>query len=631
MTTSYKKAFTYLSAGFLVLAMSFAWLAYETPQKAHAALTDGLIVWYDCEDDGGGNTDDSTATGYDLTANGGATFATGKVGNACSFPGTGADYFGIASAPLIPPDSTEDRTWTFWVNRNSSDTGRDRILGQWLTNKNVMLTFWDSGELNVSGGHGATTDGTFQASTDITDSTWHFVVVTYNGSVDDKFRVYVDGATTPEGTSAAFSALDGNGGDFRLSYVDSNVPPDMEIDSIGIYDRVISSSEITELYNSGSGLDYAGLTGGGGETPTPEPMFISFDWLTAPQITSATWTLAFIPDTQNLSWANPTAYSALVQYLVDEKVKKNIQFVSSSGDIVEQPINNNEWNAAESAFSLLYGVIPHLVTQGNHDYDVKGNQTTPDRDGLSTKFNTHFPISHYQQYNWFVDSWPASTTQNTAAGLVINGEKFLFVNLEPHMRQGALDWADSVIATTTPDKIILTTHHYLDADGQQHDYDDDASGDEYGYCGFSQTGDCHTGEEMFADFVSQHDDMFLVFGSHVPFESEVKVDYVNGKPINQHLFNYQNNSGSNYADAAWVRLYTCDGYTCDATSYNPVLDIYKTGPADEFSFAMSATSTPTSTPSYTPTEEIWYDSDGLGCSRITTLDGVINAETVNCP
>ena len=275
---TYTRLFNITGAALLSFSLIFFWLAYETPKFAEAALTDSLLHWYDCEDDGGGNTDDSHSTG-DLTANGGATLTTGtggKVGEGCDIPDTGTDYFELAGATDIDFSSTEDRTFAFWVKRESGTT-RDRIMGIWDgTDKNFLYVYWDSEEARAVSGYDGTTGTAISGTTDIsTDAAWHFVVITYDGTADDKFRIYIDGATTAEATSAAESSLNGSNAAFRIGYVDGNTP-DMKIDSIGIWSKVISSAEITSLYNSDSGVDYDGLTATPAvETPAQPPLFFS--------------------------------------------------------------------------------------------------------------------------------------------------------------------------------------------------------------------------------------------------------------------------------------------------------------------------------------------------------------------
>ena len=226
------------------------------------AVIDNLIHWYDGEDDGGGNSDDSVGS-LDLTANGGAGFTTSStgLGDAYDIPDTGSDYFETAGSNDIAFDSTEDRTFAFRVKRNSGTTN-DRIMGIWgASDKNFLITFFTSGQINISLGHGSTTDGSIQATTDISDDAWHSVIITYSGSTDDKFRVYIDGATTPELTSAAFSALTGSSQPFRIGFVDG-LPLDGQVDSIAIADSIWGSTEITEYHNSGNGVSYADISGG---------------------------------------------------------------------------------------------------------------------------------------------------------------------------------------------------------------------------------------------------------------------------------------------------------------------------------------------------------------------------------
>lgn len=597
------------------------------PSFAFASLENNLISWWDFENNG-----IDSHLSNDLTPVNGASYSPGKVGTSADINGN-TQYFNLSGSTNIDFSSSDDRTWAFWVKRGSGTT-RDRIMGVWGSNgKNSMFLFWDSGQLNISSGEDNITIDTYQASTDISDGSWHFVVVTYYGSGDDRYRVYVDGATYPEAISPAYANLAGSSLDFRIGYVDGNAP-DMQIDSVGIWSRLLDSTEITELYNSGNGISYSDFASSSSTTTasttatstpptsTTTPIVIDFDWASTTQVNSATWTIAMLPDTQNLSWANSTVYNNLIQWVADNVAEKNIQFVTSVGDVVEDPLNSGEWQTAQNAFARLDGVVPHGMTMGNHDYDTKWNQMTSGT-RFASQWNNYFPLSDHSNDPWLVSSYPENTSENTAAGIVINGEKFLFLNVEFSPRNGVVDWVNQVIASTTPDKTVLTTHYFLDNGAVRYDSSNHDAGYTSGACFYDPT-DCNTAVDMWDEIITQNENIILVLNGHSPSTSEVRVDYVNGSPVNQHAFNYQNNTGSNYADSAWVRLYTCDGQTCEATSYNPISNIYKTGSSDQFTFEIEATTTSTSTPPEP-------DPEYFACLGLFYENNVLKSEEINCP
>lgn len=94
-------------------------------------------------------------------------------------------------------------------------------------------------------------------------NTWNFFVITYTNTSSNNYTVsiYINGSTTPYVTSASFTrswstnAIRSLGGYVRSS---THVTPiTLKIDSLGVYNKVLSASDITYLYNAGTGRTYA--------------------------------------------------------------------------------------------------------------------------------------------------------------------------------------------------------------------------------------------------------------------------------------------------------------------------------------------------------------------------------------
>jgi len=107
------------------------------------------------------------------------------------------------------------------------------------------------------------TDAFTLYSATINTSTWYHIVVTYGGG---QARVYLN---TSEIGSATTMTLGNKTSDFRIGdlqkYVGNNF--DGLIDIVEVYDRVLTSGEISALYNSGSGVACTGRSSGGETTP----------------------------------------------------------------------------------------------------------------------------------------------------------------------------------------------------------------------------------------------------------------------------------------------------------------------------------------------------------------------------
>ncbi len=309
--------------------------------------------------------------------------------------------------------------------------------------------------------------------------------------------------------------------------------------------------------------------------------------------TSDSWSLVVIPDTQRLAANNSTAYNALTQWIVDNKDTEDIRMVMHVGDLVNLGSSDAQWNVAQTAMNQLHaGDVPFLMAAGNHDFDDDAKGGTYQR--AVTKWDARFPNSDWTSYDWYVSGYN-SQTQNQAATLTILGIKYLFLTIEIFPRAAVITWANTQITNENPDKIIVITHMMVDQNGN-HEPDVVAGSDvpsTYSICDYRTDADCKSGEELYADFISQHDNIILVVNGHdlENGQSEgvaARTDTVNGNVINQHLANYQNISTNSYADSAYIRKYTfsSDGTTCDVTTYNPVQDTSKTDSDNQFTISV---------------------------------------------
>jgi len=105
--------------------------------------------------------------------------------------------------------------------------------------------------------------GVATSTTGYNDNNWKHVVVTYDGSSNTSgVTFYVNGSSSAKGTAYAntlsnaitytnYSASIGA----RTSCSDRNTEWDGLLDNVRVFDRVLSSSEVTSLYNAGAGVE----------------------------------------------------------------------------------------------------------------------------------------------------------------------------------------------------------------------------------------------------------------------------------------------------------------------------------------------------------------------------------------
>lgn len=602
-----------------------------------AVLSTDVVLWYDIDEGTGTTLDNKEGTAaFDGTISG-AAWSTGgptNLDDVLDFVRADNDSISLNNTLNELVGSANDFTFSIWLKKDDSTNDSQNIINDWggSPNRSVLFRYMGGAsnamEFYISDNGTASELQLSYTDADITNYQHWTISRTGNNteyclngsSVDTNTGAFTLPASA---TDILIGTRPGGGDSF-----------DGKVAQFIVLSKAISCTEAADIYNGGDGITYDSFFGGA-PAPTPAvPMIISWD--NVPHLNQPTWTLAVIPDTQRLAANNASAYNALAQGVLTS----NPSFFLQVGDIVNHGGIAGQWAVADTALSRLYA-IPGLIGTGNHDYDDDAQGPTYIRD--SDSFNALFNISDIQQKDWFFSSWPENKTDNTAGGLVINGQKYLFLNLEFFPRTGAVSWAKNIIASTTPDRIIMSTHMYIDQYGNHES--DTALGDtadKYSVCNYSANADCHSGQELWENLVSQYPEFVLVVNGHdltngaAGFGYATRTDEVAGELVHQHFFNYQNMSGNNYADSAFYRTYTFNEVndTVSVETYNPVTNTYLTDPENSFTFSLVATPTttpPVVIPTYPPTSEIWYDNDGIGCTKLETLDGVLLASSIPCP
>jgi len=235
---------------FFILLIGMFMLSFSS-----ATLTDGLPSYYQMNDDLATtnvidiiNNNDGTLEGGDNTQD---ISVTGIIGKALHLDGS-SDIIDLNDGNDFDFTTSDDFSISFWIKPDewvngqrifSNDDGSngyqiiEATAGGSGTGNNIQ--FWGNG-------------GSLVVSTDeIVIGEWNHIVVTFEGGTA---KIYINDST-PFSGSTTISASSNDlyiGWDPSLSdnYYDG------VIDEIGIWNRTLSSSEVSELYNSGGGLTY---------------------------------------------------------------------------------------------------------------------------------------------------------------------------------------------------------------------------------------------------------------------------------------------------------------------------------------------------------------------------------------
>lgn len=234
-----------------------------TTVSAHSTIPAKLVSYWELEEASGTRTD--IAGSNDLTDQNTVTQTTGKQGNAALFTAANSEYLSITDAAQTGLGITGDISLGGWVNFASLPTDGNSMwfAGKWATAgnqrgyrfgiSNTSGVYSLMGSISVSGAGGSAVDEvthTFSPST----STWYHVVWTYEASTAVQ-KIHLNGSEVASATGIRNSIHDSTT-IFALGEVNLASHLDGALDEFLVADAVLTSTEVTFLYNSGSGRPY---------------------------------------------------------------------------------------------------------------------------------------------------------------------------------------------------------------------------------------------------------------------------------------------------------------------------------------------------------------------------------------
>lgn len=232
---------------------------------AISSLLTGLYAVYKAES----NANDALGA-YNGTAQGGLTYSAGKSGNAFTFNGTNA----YVSLPDNSLNLTSSFSYSFWI-KSSNTTDYTIIVGNiqnartpysfvhgyqyWLAAGKIQLDYRDGNN---------STNFTQTTPTTVANGSWNHIVITFNPSnVTTGNKVYINGSldisgitpstggtSLPIGYSSPMKPCIGarNLSGSAITFLSSGT----NIDELNIWTKELTSTEVTELYNTGTGKFY---------------------------------------------------------------------------------------------------------------------------------------------------------------------------------------------------------------------------------------------------------------------------------------------------------------------------------------------------------------------------------------
>lgn len=242
--------------------------------NVYGALADNLTSYWKM-DEASGNALDAHGSN-NLTDNSSVGSASGKINGARDFEGLSGgspstvQWFSHADNSDLSVGDI-DFTIQLWVNLESKPTGdNSNILNKWDfgANSREYIAYYnvsnDRFEFRVSNdgnGGGSVTIVTANNLGAVSTGTWYLIHVWHDASAN-QIGIAVN-AGTADTASHSTGVFNGTS-NFEIGALSGGTsgPFDGLVDEVGIWKRLLTSLERTDLYNSGNGRDYAYITGG---------------------------------------------------------------------------------------------------------------------------------------------------------------------------------------------------------------------------------------------------------------------------------------------------------------------------------------------------------------------------------
>ena len=224
------------------------------------ALTDNLKAFWKA-DESSGNLVDSSGNGYTLTNVNTVGFSAGKIGNCADTGSSNTNKWCYINNNLgLTLDGTGTFSVSYWVNMYSWYSGDDLNMSLMLSRTN-QRRIWTGVANNgsrlavlVIGSSARRYDKNYSFSL----NTWYHIVITFDGT---EIRYYVNNEYLGKNTIGSLgTATHFDYVSLFREYNDGKYAS-QKMDAIGIWDKVLSTDEISTLYNSGAGLQYPFIAG----------------------------------------------------------------------------------------------------------------------------------------------------------------------------------------------------------------------------------------------------------------------------------------------------------------------------------------------------------------------------------
>ena len=246
-------------------------MIFVNKATAPAGASNGLLT--DLEsywklDEASGTIYDSHGSNDSTSINGNPTYgATGIVGDCLDFDGTGDS---VVFGNVLSKDYNDSFTIQCWYKPNSAGSDNHFLVCK-QDNGGLFRGYviWRGGSgqnhrLIFDLVHTGSSVLEIKSTTRLTNRfTWYHIVLTYDGTAAvSGLNLYINGSleTISQSIDSLTTGTTVSSANFEIGARSATQETDGLIDEVGVWNRVLDSTDVSTLYNLGSGLAYGDFT-----------------------------------------------------------------------------------------------------------------------------------------------------------------------------------------------------------------------------------------------------------------------------------------------------------------------------------------------------------------------------------
>jgi len=209
------------------------------------------VSHWTCNETSGVRYDSNTTNSNDLTDNNTVSYATGLLGNACDFESGSSEYLSYADDAYFEFDNSF--TFSYWAKLESDVDGI--VIGKW---NNTSQGFWvqNTGTGDVTLRYTDEDQNTADKAGMNEIGTWHHIVLQYDAGT---VKYWQDGVYQTPAISVSNQTITDGSAIFTIGktqFFNSNYYDGL-LDEIALFDDILATSTIEDLYNAGTPLCYS--------------------------------------------------------------------------------------------------------------------------------------------------------------------------------------------------------------------------------------------------------------------------------------------------------------------------------------------------------------------------------------